>query len=156
MAENGGFEVVGKVFDKLEIVHLIVRNSNGEESEITMDRAIKAAGNHQLNNARLIKNIADGTYVLDVRGGYSGLKTYPPKSNYGLIELKARLINNGKCIGYKAMQQSGKSVMISLEKTWNLAYEGCIDGVKAEFLNNVKVLKGDIIDELPKLVVNNN
>jgi hypothetical protein len=153
MDSDKKYTIVGKVFEGLEITKLIVEKPDGKHVQATIDKVKELTKNHHINNARLVKDYTDGSVLLDIRGGYSGLKTYSPlypAKTEPTIELKARLFKEGKCIGYKVVTDKGQVCMVSLEKIWERAYEGDVKGVKAEFLNDTKVLHGDIIEGLPK------
>jgi protein-disulfide isomerase len=147
------YRLVGKQFDGVEIARLIIEKiDEGSESRqpISIKNAIKLARDEKIQNAKSVYNVNTNEYLLDVRGGYGTLETIKNDSNIS-IELKARLITGGKCVGYKAIDNKGKIYKLSIEKVWGLAEQGAVNGVTAKFIGDKKVLIGSL-DELPKII----
>ena len=60
-----------------------------------------------------------GKYIIDIDGGLGSIETINKGENLKLV-LKARLLVDNKCVGYKAEDEKGKTYTLSIEKVWSL------------------------------------
>lgn len=138
MSDNK-YRIIQKDYTGIEITGVVIQNKDKQTKLIPMDDAIKLARSDKLSNATAVLDTNSGDYILDIEGGLQSLEN--TDSSKGVqLELKARLIENNKCIGYKATNNKGKTYRLTIDKVWNLAEQGSIVGVSGRIINGSRVL----------------
>jgi hypothetical protein len=148
------YSITAKCYDKVDIHGFIVSDKDGNKRVVKKQDAVKLARAGKFENAKTIIDTSVGEYIISIDGRYEGLDTTFKNSSLKL-ELICRLIDsNGKCIGYKARDNTGKTYNLSIGKTWELACNNNVVGVRAVINNNVKAIVSTEalkLDSLPKM-----
>lgn len=150
---ENSYKIVKKQFTGIDISDLVIENKEGKHKLISKQDAIKLARGNKIENAKAILDTDSGEYLIDIENGLSSLETIS-KGNSLTLELKARLIVDNKCVGYKAEDIKGKTYTLSIEKVWELAEQGSVKGIQAKIINNKKSLISTDevkLDNLPKI-----
>lgn len=149
------YTIVEKEFNGIEIDKLIIENNLGQRKKVKMSDMVKLARADKLNNARAILDIDTGEYILDVENGLGSLAESDRSNNLSL-ELTARIIEDNKCIGFKAVDSKGKAYKLTIDKIWILAEQGSVNGIIGKYIGDNKVLLSTDdkkLMDLPKLNV---
>lgn len=134
------YEVINKCFDGVSIVAYTVRNNEGNTKLVPVLDVVKLARSGKLSNATYILDILSGEYLLKLESDLDSLDTIY-KNNKIQLTLSCRILDsNGVCIGYKAIDNNKKRYTLSAKKTWELAFNKSVVGVKACMINNCKTL----------------
>ena len=139
MSDNDKFVIKRKVVKGLEIESFILE-LNGKEQKVPVKEAIKLAKSGRILSAEALLDIDNKNYILYVENGTANISSEDTDNNPKLEALGRVINNNNKCIGYKVKDTSGKEYTLSIQKTWELASIGCINGIKAGVTNGIKTL----------------
>jgi len=145
------YKVVGKEFSGIDISSMIIENDDGKRKRIPKADIVKLARGGKLSNAHSIFNYIDGSYVISFDNGLMNIESIDRSSGIHL-SLVARIIQSNRCIGYRALDDKNKTYKLSIEKVWELAERGSINGIKAQINAGKKILisTGDIrLKDLP-------
>lgn len=144
------YTIVGKKLDSVEISIIAIQDTDGNVKNIKYSSAVKLAQTNELENGHAILDISTGDYILGVDGGINNIPDIEPVH----VRLAGRIMEEGKCIGYKVVDNTGKKFRLSSQKVWDLAEQGAVVGVTAKLNGENKVLiDSDICSfrELPEL-----
>lgn len=133
------YKIVGKEFSGIEIISMVIENSDGKTKKISMSDIVKLARSDKLSNAHSLFNYINGDYVISFDDTLENIKNIDRSSGIHL-SITARIIQNDKCIGYKAIDDKNKTYKLSIEKVWELAEKGSINGITAKIVGTHKVL----------------
>lgn len=150
------YKVIGKEFNGIEINTFLIENIDGKQKKIPKSDLVKLARCGKLANTHSIFDYIHEDYIITFDDGLVNLDNMDRSAGIHLV-LTARILQNDKCIGYKANDSKNKSYKLSIEKIWELAERGSVEGIAAKFNGNKKVLLsiGDIkLKDLP--IVNSN
>lgn len=137
--ESGKYRIIAKCFEGAVLFGYVIQNSDGRTLTVNENDTIKLARSNKLENATYMMDI-EGNPVLKLDTGLGSLETTYRNQDIGL-RLTCRILDkSGKCIGYKATDKSNKGYNLSCKKTWELAYNKAVDGIKAAVIGNKKVL----------------
>ena len=146
------YRIIKKQTDGIEIKRFIVEYiAEKKQAAINPDELINLVKAKKVESVDAYWDADNSQYILNFNGTLSSIEEY----RSGNFELQCRIIGkDGKCIGYKARNESGKVFKITTAKAWDLANKGCIVGIAGKIISNKKCLIGD--DEhklslLPKL-----
>ena len=145
------YKVVGKEFSGIDISSMIIENEDGKKKKIPKADIVRLARGGKLSNAHSIFNYIDGSYVISFDDSLMNIESIDRSSGIHL-SLLARIIQNNRCIGYRALDGKNKTYKLSIEKVWELADRGSINDIKAQINGDKKVLisAGDIrLKDLP-------
>lgn len=144
------YKIVGKQFTGMKVTHLVIENEEGKHKSLEYENIIKLVKADKISNAHLEIDTTSGEYMLITDDKVSELKEIK-KSNME-IELISRIVDSDdKCIGYKAHDNNGKQFKLSIDKIWELATEGNVNGVIGCFDGTNKIIKGEQLNKLPKI-----
>ena len=133
------YTIIQKQFNGLKIESVVIENDEGKKKLISIDDAVKLARKGAIKNAKALLDTDSGEYILAIENGLTSIENLDKSKNL-LLSLKARLIVDSKCVGYKAEDTKGKTYTLSIEKVWQLAEQGSIKGIQAKIINNKKAL----------------
>ncbi len=145
------YKVVGKEFNGIEIGSMLIENEEGKRKKIPMADIVKLARGGKLSNAQSLFNYIHGDYIIYFDDTLLNMETMNRSAGVHLV-LTARILQDDNCIGYKAIDDKNKTYKLSIEKVWELAERGSINGISAKINGNKKVLisTGDIrLKDLP-------
>ena len=148
------YKIISKVYSGIELIGFNLMCSDGSSKTVKPDDDIKLARVGKLRGCEAILDTSTGSYVLYIDEGYDSIETSIKEDK--VMQLSCRLmdVDTNKCIGYKAIDKTGKTYRLSINKTWELASNGLIKGIKAKVYNKHKVLLSSDeidLDKLPKL-----
>lgn len=153
---NGKYTIKKKEFSGIEITSMVIENSEGKQKKMPMADVVRLARVDKLDNVRVKFNYVNSDYTLIFDESLSNIEDTDRSGGVHLV-LTARIIENDKCIGYKALNDKNKTYKLSIEKVWELAEKGSVKDVKACINGSTKVLKsiGDIkLKDLPVIYSN--
>lgn len=132
------FEIVDKCFDGVYVIGFTVMDDENNSKMISVNNAIKLARKDKIKNAKCILDILNGEYMIKIDDSIEA--TY---KGYNMqLTLQCRLLDSsGKCIGYKAVDNNGKRYNLSIKKTWELAFNHSVIGVRAIVIGGKKALQ---------------
>lgn len=133
------YKVVAKEFNGIEVSSMIIENEDGKRKKILKQDIIKLARGGKLSNAQSLFDYVNSEYIVAFDDTLLNIETID-RSNGIHLNLSARLIKDDKCIGYKAVDDKGKSYKLSIEKIWELAEKGSVNNIKAKINGKHKVL----------------
>lgn len=145
------YKVVGKEFHGIEIASMLIENEEGKRKKISMSDVVKLARGGKLSNAQSLFNYIHGNYIISFDDSLLNMETMERSGGVHLV-LTARIMQDDKCIGYKALDDKNKTYKLSIEKVWELAERGSINDISAKINGDKKVLlsTGDIkLKDLP-------
>ena len=145
------YKVVGKEFNGIEIGSMLIENEEGKRKKIPMADVVKLARGGKLSNAQSLFNYINGDYVIYFDDTLLNMETMDRSAGIHLA-LTARIMQDDNCIGYKALDDKSKTYKLSIEKVWELAERGSINGITAKINGDKKVLvsTGDVkLKDLP-------
>lgn len=152
---NKPYTIINKCYDGLNIISMTIKTEQGETKLVKYEDIIKLARAEKISNAKAILDTGQNRYILCLDGSIKDIETIY-KNNSMHLEILCRLIDNkGKCIGYKVRDNKGKLYKLSIQKTWELAVNNTIEGVKGRIISNHKVIISNdeqLLKNLPKLV----
>lgn len=132
------FEITDKCFDGIYVIGFNVKDSYNNSKIISVNDAIKLARKDKIKNAKCILDILNGEYMIKIE---DNIETTYKGCNIQLT-LQCRLLDSsGKCVGYKAVDSNGKRYNLSIKKTWELAFNHSVVGVKAAIISGKKTLQ---------------
>lgn len=138
--EEAKYKIIAKVISGIEITDFIITDGT-ETKAFKLDVVTKLARSGKIENARARLNTVTEQYTLILD---DKLEDIPLVESKKTLKLIGRIIKDDKCIGYKAVDDIGKSYKLSIEKVWSLSNKGLtdgyIEGVQAKIINNKKVL----------------
>ena len=148
--EKPKYRIINKGYDGILIDSYTIENDKGQHKTLSVEETIRLARNNKLSNAKAILNSHTGEYILSIDGGVLNLPE-KDRTNGVVLQLTARIMNKGECIGYKVTNGLGKYSKYSLEKTWDSAEKGIIPGLEAKVIGHCKVLLGSELVNLSSL-----
>lgn len=135
---DSSYEIIDRCFDGIYTVGFTVKDTSGNKKMITVSDTIKLARRGALVNAKYVMDILSGEYLLKVDGDID--KQF--KNSRIQLTLTCRLLDKkGTCVGYKATDSNGKRYNLSIKKTWELAFNHNVKGIKAILIGNNKAIK---------------
>lgn len=147
------YTIVEKEFTGLEISGFVIQNEEGKRKLLNKQDTIKLARSDKLSNARALLDTTSGEYILKTDDSLLDIDN-TDKGKALKIVLLARLMDNNRCIGYKAKDNKGKLYKLSIEKVWQLAEQGSIEGVQGKISGTSKLILSTEefnINTLPRL-----
>lgn len=131
-------EIIDKCFDGIYVIGFTVKGESNTSKLVSVSDAIKLAKNNKITNAKCILDILNGDYMIKVTDTIDSSF----KNSHIQLTLQCRLLDSsGTCIGYKAIDNNGKRYNLSIKKTWELAFNHNVLGVKATIIGGKKTLK---------------
>lgn len=151
--EPNQYSIVAKEVRGVSVTGFTIENSEGTRKNISLQDTIKLARGNKISNAKVIFNILNSEYMIDIDGGIDNIPNYDRTKGLKL-SLLGRLIGiEGKCIGYRAQDGKGKVYKLSISKVWDLAEQGSIVGIKAKLNSKGRVLESTSECKLSELPV---
>ena len=150
------YKVIGKEFNGIEIGAMLIENEDGNKKKIPTSDVVKLARSGKLSNAHSLFNYLTGDYIVAFDDGLDSIETLDRSAGIQLV-LTARILQDDKCIGYKAVDSKNKTYKLSIEKVWELAERGSVKDIAAKINGEKKILLsiGDIkLKDLP--IINSN
>lgn len=148
------FTIVEKVINGYSIEGFILEDEDGKRQPVNVETATKLARAEKIDGAEAILDSDTGSYILHISKKLNDIQTNRNISDR-VMTLTARILDaDGRCIGYKAKDHTGKDYKLSINKAWKLAVNDSIHGIKAVVLNGYKVMiseDGSSLNNLPKL-----
>lgn len=146
------YTVVEKDMNGIEIVGYTIESPTGNRKTLRTDDIIKLARGNKLSNANALLDTSCGKYILSFDNSLESMKRHIRSDNLE-ISILGRIINNNKCIGYKAVDNNGKKYNLTISRTWALVEQGVVKGLIAKINGTNKVLIGTdecVLEDLPK------
>ena len=142
MEENKAkYKIVNKVYKGIEVEKYTIENHEGKHKTVDLDTIMKLVRTNKISNARAILNPHTEEYMIAIDGGIMSLPEMSSTSGLSL-QVVARIMNKGECIGYKITNGTGKYYNYSLERVWEMASKGEIPGLEAQIIGHCKALIG--------------
>lgn len=148
------FKILEKVVNDYTVDGFILEDAAGNTQPVNIETVTKLARAGKVDGAEAVLDSDSGNYILHLD---KKLVDIPTNRNAvgRKLSLTARILDsNGSCVGYKAKDLDGKDYKLSINKAWDLASNGVIDGVSGYILNGYKVLlstEDHLLENLPKL-----
>lgn len=144
------FGLIGKVFTNGDIVGFFIVDENDRQSLISKEKTLQLAESGYIANWTVVKD-ADGErhlYSDDV--DISNIPTMT-KDSIEKVTVTKRVMKDGQTFGYVCIDETGASKNCTVNKLWELAKAGKVDGVTAYQKDGSRVLysKDHIFDSLP-------
>lgn len=137
--ENDKYIILNKCIYKTKVVGMTIEDSGHNKQYLKYSDIVKLVRSNKIVNAKAIKDDSDGTYHVLVTNGYSSIDTIQ-QPNQEKLHIICRMMESGKCIGYKVKDDNGKIYKLSINKVWELIVQGMIDDLKTSFISNRKVI----------------
>ena len=152
--EDASYTIKEKIFKGLEVYGFMIENIDTKEVKpIKMSDTVKLARNNKITNAKAILDTYKGQYILSIENGLAGIEN-SDRTNGIHLTLLARLIKDKKCIGYKVIDDKGKTYKLSSEKIWELSEQGSVKGIQGKIIGNHKcIVSTDTLSlkDIPKM-----
>jgi hypothetical protein len=148
------YTVINKCFDNINLIGFTIQSEEGTKKLIKPEDVVKLARGNRLTNAEFMLDTTSGEYIARIENGVTNLPTIYKNSDLKLTLICRLIDSSGKCIGYKARDNTGKAYKLSINKTWELACNNNIEGVAGRIACDKKILVSDnehSLKELPKL-----
>lgn len=148
---ESSYTVINRCLDGIYTIGFTVRDSAGNTKMVNVNDAIKLARCNALVNAKYVLDILSGEHLIKIEDNVD--RQF--KNSKIKLTLTCRLLDSkGNCVGYKATDNNGKRYNLSIRKTWELAFNHNVYGVKAILIGDKKTIKSidDFkLETLPKI-----
>lgn len=145
------FEITNKYFDGVNTIGFTIMDGVNNSRLISVNDAIKLTRKGKIKNAKCILDILNGEYMIRIEDSIPNIY----KGSNMKLTLQCRLLDSsGKCVGYKAVDSNGKRYNLSIKKTWELAFNHSVNGVRAIIIGGKKTLQstdGFKLKDIPKI-----
>jgi len=140
MEEKAKYRIIKKQLNGIEIQRFILESiDDGKQAAVSLEDTVKLARVGKLLGVTPLLDLTTGEYIINFNGTLKNIQEH----NSIRLRLLCRLVDiTGKCIGYKAQDNSNKTYKISINKAWELAIHNSVINVVGKVINNKKVLLG--------------